>query len=114
MPVDLSGPLMAAFKKAKKEYEEAMKRGDLEIAKKKALECSNILKQLSRYDEFNRESYLRKAKKWENLARDIESGRISSRTQSKPMREGSSRPDRGRAKSKARRRSSRLTSGTIS
>ncbi|NJF25681.1 26S protease regulatory subunit [Thermococcus sp. Bubb.Bath] len=79
MPVDLSGPLMSAFKKAKREYEEAMKKGDMETAKKKALECSRILKQLSKYDEFNRESYLRKAKKWENLARDIENGRITTR-----------------------------------
>jgi katanin p60 ATPase-containing subunit A1 len=94
MPVDLSGPLMSSFKKAKREYEEAIKNGDMETAKKKALECSRILKQLSKYDEFNRESYLRKAKKWESLARDIESGKIR-KTRSKPMREGSSRPDRG-------------------
>ncbi|ASJ03494.1 cell division protein [Thermococcus profundus] len=95
MPVDLSGPLLSAFKKAKREYEEAMKKGDMETAKKKALECSRILKQLSKYDEFNRESYLKKAKKWESLAKDIESGKIARKTQPKPMREGSSRPDRG-------------------
>ncbi|WP_010476897.1 ATP-binding protein [Thermococcus zilligii] len=95
MPVDLSGPLMSAFKKAKKEYEEAVKRGDMEVAKKKALECARILKQLSNYDEFNRESYLDKAKKWEALAKDIESGRFQ-KTRNKPMKEGSSRPENGK------------------
>jgi len=94
MPVDLSGPLMSAFKKAKKEYEEAVKKGDMETAKKKALECSRILKQLSKYDEFNRESYLKKAKKWEALAKEVESGRFR-KAKTKPMREGSSRPEKG-------------------
>ena len=93
MPVDLSGPLMSAFRKAKREYEEAIKEGDMETAKKKALECARILKQLSKYDEFNRESYLRKAKKWEALAKDIESGRLQ-RTKNRPMREGNSKRDK--------------------
>ncbi len=93
MPVDLSGPLMSAFKKAKREYEEAVKRGDAETAKRKALECARILRQLSKYDEFNRESYLRKAKKWEALAKDIEEGRFR-KTRTKPMREGNSRGDK--------------------
>ncbi len=95
MPVDLSGPLMSAFKKAKREYEEASQRGDMETARKKALECARILKQLSKYDEFNRESYLKKAKKWEALAKDIESGHFR-KTKTKPMKEGSARPEKGK------------------
>ena len=91
MPVDLSGPLMSAFKKAKKEFEEAVKRGDKETARKKALECARILKQLSKYDEFNRESYLQKAKKWERIARDVEEGRYGVKRKHKPMKEGGSK-----------------------
>ena len=94
MPVDLSGPLMAAFKKAKKEYEDAVQKGDAERAKKKALECARILRQLARYDEFNRESYIKKAKKWETLAKDVE-GRHLRKAKTKPMREGPSRPEKG-------------------
>jgi len=89
MPVDLSGPLMAAFKKAKREFEEAIKRGDNDTAKKKALECARILRQLSQYDPYNRESYLKKAKKWEGVAKDIEAGRYGVRKAktSKPLKE---------------------------
>ncbi len=71
MTVDLSGPLMSAFSKAKKEFEDAVRKGDIENAKKKALECSRILRQLSKYDEFNRNSYLKKAEKWERIANDV-------------------------------------------
>ncbi|WP_099211174.1 ATP-binding protein [Thermococcus henrietii] len=87
MPVDLSGPLMAAFKKAKREFEEAVKKGNNEVAKKKALECARILRQLANYDEFSRESYLRKAKKWEAIARDVEAGRYGIK-RNKPIKEG--------------------------
>ena len=88
MSVDLSGPLMSAFKKAKREFEEAIRNGDRETARKKALECARILKQLSKYDEFNRESYLKKAKKWETIARDVEEGRYGVKRRNKPMKEG--------------------------
>jgi len=85
MPVDLSGPLLSAFRKAKKEFEEAIKKGDKETARKKALECARILKQLSKYDEFNRESYLKKAKKWEVIAKEVEEGRYGAK---RTMKEG--------------------------
>ena len=88
MPVDLSGPLMSAFRKAKKEFEEAIKKGDKETAKKKALECARILKQLSKYDEFNRESYLKKAKKWEAIAKEVEEDRYGVKRKQKPIKEG--------------------------
>jgi len=88
MPVDLSGPLMSAFRKAKREFEDAIKKGDKETAKKKALECSRILKQLAKYDEFNRESYLQKAKKWERIAKDVEEGRYGVRRKRPPIPEG--------------------------
>ncbi|NJE60194.1 ATP-binding protein [Thermococcus sp. 21S7] len=91
MPVDLSGPLMSAFRKAKREFEDAVKKGDKETAKKKALECSRILKQLAKYDEFNRESYLQKAKKWETIARDVEAGRYGTKRKHRPMKEGGKR-----------------------
>ncbi|WP_461865217.1 ATP-binding protein [Thermococcus sp.] len=95
MPVDLSGPLMSAFKKAKKEFEEAIKKGDKETARKKALECARILRQLSKYDEFNRESYLKKAKEWERTAKDIEIDGYGIKRKHKPMREGGSRGKTG-------------------
>ena len=89
MPVDLSGPLMAAFRRAKREFEEAVKKGDKETARKKALECARILKQLSKYDDFNRESYLQKARKWERIAGDIEAGRYGAgrKAKTKPLHE---------------------------
>ena len=92
MPVDLSGPLMAAFKKAKKEYEDAVQKGDVERAKRKALECARILRQLAKYDEFNRESYIKKAKKWETLSKEVGKRRRST-VRGKPMKEGSAKPE---------------------
>jgi len=87
MPVDLSGPLMSAFRKAKREFEDAIKKGDNETAKKKALECARILKQLANYDEFSRESYLKKAKKWEAIAKDVDEGRYGVKSKNNPMTE---------------------------
>ncbi|EEB74570.1 26S protease regulatory subunit [Thermococcus sp. AM4] len=88
MPVDLSGPLLSAFRKAKREFEDAIKKGDKETARKKALECARILKQLSKYDEFNCESYLKKAKKWEVIAKEVEEGRYGAKRKHKPVKEG--------------------------
>ncbi|WP_456366821.1 ATP-binding protein [Thermococcus sp.] len=92
MPVDLSGPLMAAFKKAKKEYEDAVQKGDVERAKKKALECARILRQLAKYDEFNRESYIKKAKKWETLSKEVGKRRRNT-VKGKPMKESPAKPE---------------------
>ncbi len=96
MPVDLSGPLMSAFRKAKKEFEKAVKNGDTNTARKKALECARILRQLAKYDEFGKESYLRKAKRWEEVAKEVEEGKYGVKVETKrrtrrpPVREGRS------------------------
>jgi len=79
MPVDLTGPLMASFRRAKKAYEKALAEGDYETARRKALECARILKQLAKHDPYGRSSYLAKARKWEDLAKGLEEGRIPKR-----------------------------------
>ncbi|WP_297435432.1 26S protease regulatory subunit [Thermococcus sp.] len=74
MPVDLSGPLLNEFERAKKEFERAVAAGDMERAKKSALRCASILRQLARHVPYNGELYLKKAKKWEDVAGQIERG----------------------------------------
>ncbi|EHP84295.1 ATP-binding protein [Methanotorris formicicus] len=72
MEIDLSGALMKQFKKAKLEYEKAKENGNITLAKKKALECSKLLKELAKYDSYNAKSYLEKAKKWQLVAENID------------------------------------------
>nr|WP_292460410.1 ATP-binding protein [Methanothermococcus sp.] len=72
MEIDLSGPLMSQFKRAKKEYEIAKEKKNESIARKKALECAKLLRQIAKYDGYNEKSYLEKAKKWEMVANNIE------------------------------------------
>ena len=72
MEIDLSGALMNQFKKAKLEYEKAKEDGNITLARKKALECSKLLKQLAKYDTYNAKSYLEKAKKWQLVAENID------------------------------------------
>lgn len=74
MPVDLSGPLLGEFDRAKKEFERALAAGDMEMAKKSALRCASLLRELARHVPYNGELYLRKAKKWEDVANQIERG----------------------------------------
>ena len=74
MPVDLSGPLLTEFERAKKEFEKAVAAGDMETARRSALRCASILRQLARHVPYNGELYLRKAKKWEDVAGQIERG----------------------------------------
>ena len=72
MEIDLSGALMKQFKKAKLEYEKAKESGNTTLARKKALECSKLLKELAKYDSYNAISYLEKAKKWQLVAENID------------------------------------------
>ncbi|ADT84366.1 ATP-binding protein [Thermococcus barophilus] len=74
MPVDLSGPLLSEFERAKKEFERAVAAGDMETARRSALRCASILRQLARHVPYNGELYLKKAKKWEDVAGQIERG----------------------------------------
>ncbi|WP_048152306.1 ATP-binding protein [Palaeococcus ferrophilus] len=74
MPVDLSGPLLTEFERAKKEFEKAVAAGNMERAKKSALRCASILRQLAKHVPYNGELYLKKAKKWEDVAGQIERG----------------------------------------
>ncbi|ACX72859.1 AAA ATPase central domain protein [Methanocaldococcus vulcanius M7] len=71
MEIDLSGALMNQFKKAKLDYEKAKKNGNMSLAKKKALECSKLLKELAKYDTYNAKSYVEKAEKWQIVAENI-------------------------------------------
>ncbi|AIF70139.1 cell division protein [Palaeococcus pacificus DY20341] len=74
MPVDLSGPLLNEFEKTKKEFDRALSQNDLETARKKALKCASLLRELAKHVPYNSEFYLKKAKKWEKVAEQIEKG----------------------------------------
>ncbi|NJE85954.1 ATP-binding protein [Thermococcus sp. CX2] len=74
MPVDLSGPLLNEFEKTKKGFDRALSQNDLETARKKALKCASLLRELARHVPYNSEFYLKKAKKWEKVAEQIEKG----------------------------------------
>lgn len=72
MRIDLSGVLMSAFNKASSEFKRAKQEGDYKKAKMKALECSRILRELAKRIPEQRKLYLEKAKKWEQIAMEIE------------------------------------------
>jgi len=74
VPVDLSGPLLNEFEKTKKEFDRAVAKGDMETARKKALKCATLLKQLAKHVPYNSNFYLKKAKKWEQTAERIKRG----------------------------------------
>ncbi|MCQ1534465.1 ATP-binding protein [Methanosarcina sp. KYL-1] len=72
MKVDLTGPLHSSLETATKEYKEAKTGGDAGTARKKALECSKILKVLAEKVPSQKEAYLEKAGKWERIADNVE------------------------------------------
>jgi len=72
MKIDLSGALMSAFDKASSEFKKAKQEGNYKKAKKKALECSRILRELAKKIPEQRRFYLEKAERWEQIARDVE------------------------------------------
>ena len=74
MPVDLSGPLLNEFEKTKKEFDRAVAQNDMNTARKKALKCATLLKELAKHIPYNSDFYLKKAKKWEQTAKKIERG----------------------------------------
>ncbi|AXI24709.1 cell division protein [Methanofervidicoccus sp. A16] len=91
MEVDLSGVLLSQFKKAKREYEIAKKEKNEVVAKKKALECAKLLREMAKYNRYNEKKYLEMAKKWELVADSI--GEIlnpSKVIRSKPIKTSSS------------------------
>jgi len=67
MKVDLSGALLEEFRKAKKNYEEALAKKDFEKARSEAKRCATLLREVAKYVP-NRDYYLRKAKEWEEVA----------------------------------------------
>ncbi len=75
MKIDLSGPLLNQLDKASKDFKAAMQREDYRTARKKALECANILRKLAQMIPHQRESYLEKAERWERVARNVEEGK---------------------------------------
>jgi len=74
VPVDLSGPLLNEFEKTKKEFDRAVAQNDMNTARKKALKCATLLKELAKHIPYNSDFYLKKAKKWEQTAKKIERG----------------------------------------
>jgi SpoVK/Ycf46/Vps4 family AAA+-type ATPase len=71
MKVDLTGPLYSSLENATEEYKQAKARGDIGQAKKKALECSRIMKVLAEKIPSQKDAYLKKAEKWERLADNV-------------------------------------------
>jgi SpoVK/Ycf46/Vps4 family AAA+-type ATPase len=72
MKVDLTGPLLNALDKASLEFKEAREKGDVKRAKKKALECARILRELAKQVPNQRKTYLERAERWERIARQVE------------------------------------------
>jgi len=72
MRIDLSGPLISLYEKTKLEFNKAKNAGNYKLAKVKALECANILRELAKKVPEQKEIYLKKSKKWEDIANNIE------------------------------------------
>ena len=68
MPFDFSSILNGYLKDAKKKFETARLKGDIEGAKKFALLCAKTEKQLADKVPDQRKSHLENAKKWEEIA----------------------------------------------
>jgi len=64
------------FLSAKREYEEVLKRGDVETAKKKAYQCANYLSELAKHEPNKRQFYQEKAREWIETAKKLERGEI--------------------------------------
>lgn len=98
MIVDLTGPLFSALEAATKEYKEARAAEDSGKARKKALECSRIMKILAEKVPAQKQAYLERAEKWkrnaDNVGNNIQarkaaaSGKASGRPGSGPGRGG--------------------------
>jgi len=69
---------LSLFEECRKEYEKALEKGDTKEAKEYALKCAKILKILAEKVSAKRELYLEKAKKWENVAEELEGHHSSS------------------------------------
>lgn len=80
MTIDLSGALLSAFEKAKKEYKKEVENGNIELAKEKAMECSRILKALAKNVPSYSNFYLDKAKKWQKIAENLDKKEIEKET----------------------------------
>ena len=72
MKVDLTGPLYSSLENVTKEYREAKTGRDTKTARKKALECSKILKIMAEKTPSQKKAYLEKAEKWEKIAENAE------------------------------------------
>jgi SpoVK/Ycf46/Vps4 family AAA+-type ATPase len=71
MKIDLSGVLYSNLEKARKNFDQAKAKGDIEAAKKFAKECANTEKKLAQELPEQMKTHLENAKKWENIAENI-------------------------------------------
>lgn len=105
MTVDASSFIYQEIKKAKKKLDQAMARGDYEIAAKQALRISELFKELSRVRKWGKKEALEMAQEYRRLYEQLSQGtpppRRSPRRGHQPRREGqpagspSSRGDAG-------------------
>lgn len=72
MKVDLTGPLYSSLEIATKEYKQAKAEREIGTARKKALECSKIMKILAEKVPSQKKAYLQKAGKWELIANSVD------------------------------------------
>ncbi|MBW9221007.1 ATP-binding protein [Methanothermococcus sp. SCGC AD-155-M21] len=100
MEVDLSGALMSQFKKVKREYEIAKGKKNESIAKKKALECAKLLREMAKYDGYSEKRYLEKAKRWELVANNIGGVFNPSKTNKYKLTKASGSPNKTGSKTK--------------
>ena len=71
MKIDLSGVLFASLTTAKKKFEQAKAKGNIEDAKKFATDCANIERKLATEIPDQKKAHIDNAAKWDEIAKGV-------------------------------------------
>ena len=71
MKIDLSGVLFASLTTAKKNFEQAKAKGNIEDAKKFATDCANIERKLATEIPDQKKAHIDNAAKWDEIAKGV-------------------------------------------
>ncbi len=71
MKIDLSGVLFASLTTAKKNFEQAKAKGNIEDAKKFATDCANIERKLATEIPDQKKAHIDNATKWDEIAKGV-------------------------------------------
>jgi len=74
--VDASSFIYEELKRAKKRFEKAYQSGDYRVARIQAKRVASLLRELAKYRPWSREEYLRMAREYEALARELAGEKI--------------------------------------